>query len=262
MRSLPAQLSLPWRECSDVVPDTHNLPAIDVPPVEALRAPSASEPPPLTFVRNGRARRYILRVLPDASVRVTIPRHGSRREAEAFARSRSRWIADRRSELAERRRDTRWWAGRLVWWRGVTHPIDVRPGAGALVDIRCGDLEVSTPRRDDYRPLLEPLMRACAARELPTRLLALAAAHGLRVARVTVRNQRSRWGSCSRDGNIALNWRLLQMPEAVCDYVLIHELMHLRQPNHSPRFWAEVAAACPTYAEARAWLRAEGLALC
>ena len=110
--------------------------------------------------------------------------------------------------------------------------------------------------------MLERVLGSCAAEELPGRLLRLAAAHGLAVARVTVRNQRSRWGSCSRDGNIALNWRLLQMPTAVCDYVLLHELMHLREPNHSPRFWAHVAGVCPDYAEARVWLRAEGLALC
>jgi predicted metal-dependent hydrolase len=106
------------------------------------------------------------------------------------------------------------------------------------------------------------VMRSSAVDELPGRLLRLAATHGLEVARVTVRNQRSRWGSCSRDGTIALNWRLLQMPTTVCDYVLLHELMHLREPNHSPRFWAQVASVCPDYAQARAWLRVEGLALC
>lgn len=251
----PAQLPLPWREC-----DADTREDVRVPTPLVLTGPPPAPPEP-TFVRNGRARRYILRVLPDASVRVTIPRHGSRREAEAFVRTRTRWIADRRRELETARRDTRWRVGQRVWWRGVQHVLEVTTALEG-VTVRCGDLQAPSPAREDYRPVLEPLMRARAAIELPPRLLAHAARHGLEVARVTVRSQRSRWGSCSRDGNIALNWRLLQMPAAVCDYVLLHELMHLREPNHSPRFWAQVAAVCPDYAQARAWLRAEGLALC
>lgn len=246
----PSQLLLPWRECQEPLTDSGESPVAPPPPVVPI------------FVRNGRARRYILRVLPDASVRVTIPRHGSRREAEAFVRTRARWIADRREEIEERRRDRRWRAGQTVWWRGVLSRIDVEAGAGGHVLVRCGDLTTASVPRDDYRPVLEPLMRERASEELPARLLALAARNDLVVRRVTVRNQRSRWGSCSRDGRIALNWRLLQMPDAVCDYVLVHELMHLRQPNHSPRFWAEVAAVCPDYSQWRAWLRSEGLALC
>jgi predicted metal-dependent hydrolase len=252
--NVPAQLSLPWRECGDVSPDA-SAPTVTMP-----TSPVTTTPP--TFVRNGRARRYILRVLPDASVRVTIPRHGSRREAEAFLRTRTRWIADRRQEIEDRRRDKRWRSGQQVWWRGVVCRIDIQAGTGSHVSVRCGDLAAASTVRDDYRPVLEPLMRARALEELPERLRALAERHDLDVARVTVRNQRSRWGSCSRDGNIALNWRLMQMPDAVCEYVLLHELMHLRQPNHSARFWAEVEAVCPDYAEARAWLRSEGLALC
>ncbi len=248
--SAPAQLPLPWRECGERTGEP------SAPPVYT------STPPVLTFVRNGRARRYILRVLPDASVRVTIPRHGSRREAEAFARTRTRWIAERRLEIESRWRATRWRAGQRIWWRGASCLIEVAAGADSHVVVHCGDLSVTSPLRDDYRPALEPLMRARARDELPPRVHALAALHGLAVARVTVRNQRSRWGSCSRGGNIALNWRLLQMPDGVCDYVLLHELMHLRQPNHSPRFWAEVAKVCPDYVRARAWLQAEGLALC
>jgi predicted metal-dependent hydrolase len=97
-----------------------------------------------------------------------------------------------------------------------------------------------------------------ARRELPSRLLELASRHGLTVARVSVRNQQWRWGSCAPNGHICLNWRLVTMPEWVRDYVLIHELMHLKRMDHSKKFWKLVAAACPEYEAARAWLRHEG----
>src|SRR5262245_10235975 len=100
-----------------------------------------------------------------------------------------------------------------------------------------------------------------ARRELPPRLLELAREHALVVGRVSVRNQRWRWGSCSPRGHICLNWRLVLMPAWVRDYVLIHELMHLRRLDHSRAYWRLVAAACPGYREARQWLRANGPAL-
>ena len=117
-------------------------------------------------------------------------------------------------------------------------------------------LTPATLTGDDRRALHEQ-----AQRELPARLLELAAEHGLTVTRVTVRNQRSRWGSCGRDGHITVNWRLVRMPAAVRDYVLIHELMHLRRMDHSPAYWTLVAAACPGYEEARRWLRQHGRSL-
>jgi len=103
---------------------------------------------------------------------------------------------------------------------------------------------------------IERALRARAKRDLPVRLLELAAMHGLTVTRVSVRNQRWRWGSCSRDGHICLNWRLVQMPDAVRDYVLIHELMHVKRMDHSPKFWKLVAAACPAFQALRAYLLA------
>ncbi len=251
------QLPLPWFTRAETR-DEEVAPALP-PSAAPLSVPLAST----VFVRNGRARRYILRVLPDARVRVTIPRYGSRREAEAFLRTRLTWIADRQSELRDSPRPSRWQPGTAVLWRGasVSLSVDEHTAAG-VVTVRCAELAVRAEAGDDYRPALERAMRRVAAQELPVHLLALAARHGLVVAGVSVRNQRSRWGSCSRSGRIALNWRLLQMPETVREYVLLHELMHLREQNHSPRFWALVAAVCPTYQESRAWLKREGLALC
>jgi predicted metal-dependent hydrolase len=100
--------------------------------------------------------------------------------------------------------------------------------------------------------------RVQAQATLPGRLLALAARHGLSVERVSIGNQRTRWGSCGHNRHISLNWRLVLMPEWVSDYVLIHELMHLRRMDHSVHFWKYVADACPGYRDARAWLRANG----
>jgi predicted metal-dependent hydrolase len=254
------QLPLPWEragEASDVRPSVVRAPVRAATPLPAV---AASAP---LFVKNGRARKYILRVLPDARVRVTIPRYGSRREAEAFVRTRLAWIAERQRELRHARPDRRWLAGADVWWRGRLEQVVVdEAGEAERVSVRCGELTVRLEPAPDYRPALERLMRRVASVELPPQLLALAAAHGLQVSAVSVRNQRSRWGSCSRSGRIALNWRLLQMPDAVREYVLLHELMHLREPNHSPRFWALVDAVCPAHREAQAWLKRDGLALC
>ncbi len=94
-----------------------------------------------------------------------------------------------------------------------------------------------------------------ARRELVPRVGELAHQHGLRVQRVSIRRQRTRWGSCSRRGNISLNWRLVHAPPHVRDYVIVHELMHLREMNHSPRFWAHVEAAFPERASAEKWLK-------
>jgi predicted metal-dependent hydrolase len=159
-------------------------------------------------------------------VRVTVPRRGSRREAEAFAARERAWIErqQRRADVARASRERE---------QQLTAIDGIEPAS------------------------LQRATRDRAKRELPQRLLELAAQHGLTVSRVSIRDQRWRWGSCSRTGHICLNWRLVEMPEVVRDYVLIHELMHLKRMDHSPAFWKLVAAVCPEYKKARAWLRSQ-----
>jgi predicted metal-dependent hydrolase len=192
--------------------------------------PSPQSPVPvLVFVRHPRARRYLIRVTDAGTVRVTVPRWGSKREAAAFAEREHAWIARQLRARAERERLER----ERRTTNGAGNPDDGRHASAA-----------------ERRKLL-----ARAKKELPPRLLELAARYGLAVTRISIRNQRWRWGSCSRSGHICLNWRLVTMPEEVRDYVLIHELMHLKRMDHSPKFWKLVAAACPGYQDARAWLR-------
>jgi predicted metal-dependent hydrolase len=103
--------------------------------------------------------------------------------------------------------------------------------------------------------VIERHLRKLAAQELPARVFELAGLHKLPVQRVMVRNQRSRWGSCSRRGTISLNWRLVQTPLSVRDYLVLHELAHLKQMNHSRQFWNEVERLCPAFREAECWLK-------
>lgn len=184
-------------------------PQLDLP----FGEPPAAEPGAVVvFIRHRRARRYRIRVDRDGAVRVTIPRGGTRRDAEAFLRRSGSWVARQRARIQ----------------------------AHAL------------PPDEQAR------LRAVAVETLPPRLRELAAAFGLEVRRVSIRNPKARWGSCGHEGHISLNWRLVRMPPWVRDYVLVHELMHLREMNHSPRFWAHVAEACPEWREARRWLRDHG----
>jgi predicted metal-dependent hydrolase len=174
-------------------------------------APRTSTQHSIDFVRHPRARRYVIRVRGDGTVRVTIPRGGSKKEARAFAEQQRRWIDRHRIQVAR---------------------------------------EIAQPRE-----AIAHEHRERATRELPARLRELAEAHHLHVDRISVRDQRWRWGSCSRSGHICLNWRLVQMPPEIRDYVMIHELMHLKRMDHSSKFWKLVSHACPEYQAARRWLR-------
>lgn len=228
--------------------------------------PDAAPAPPLVvrFVRNPRARRYILRVRPDGIVRVTIPRGGSKRDATGFLHRHRAWVDGQLQRWREARSSPAGplRAGDAVLVRGVPIPVSVEPARHGRMKVRLeGVPSCLAMAADDLRPAVAAMLRALAQRDLPARLAQLATEHGLTVSRVSIRNQQARWGSCSSTGAINLNWRLVQVPPEVCDYVLVHELMHLREPNHSRRFWAHVARACPWHLEARRWLNREGRAL-
>jgi predicted metal-dependent hydrolase len=210
---------------------------------------------PLRIVRSNRARRYVLKLSRDAEVRLTIPRGGSLEYARGFLRANMEWLARAAARQASRPEVPRIWGiGTEIFWRGERVPIlPAAGGAGVMFGAECARADLT---QEDLRPALEGRMRQIGARELPEVVLHFVQAHQLSglVQRVSVRGQRSRWGSCSRRGTVSLNWRLVQTPLFVRDYVVLHELMHLRQMNHSARFWREVAGVCPDYKRAERWL--------
>ena len=170
--------------------------------------------------RHPRARRYVLRVASDGGLRLTVPTRASVSGGLEFVERQREWIARERARIAER--------------------------AAARANLPCGSSD------DDDR------LKEMAETQLADRCRELADKHAVPISGVAVRDQRSRWGSCSARGSISLNWRLIRMPGYVSDYVILHELMHRRQPNHSSKFWCEVGLVCPEWRDAERWLRKNG----
>jgi predicted metal-dependent hydrolase len=218
---------------------------------EMLQLPARAVP--LLLVQHPRARRYLLRLRADGTVRVTIPRRGTVAAAKDFAMRNSVWLEQQFQRLAAQPpAPAGWHVGTEIFFRGV--PVRLELNRAGAVCFGSEQIIVSAASTD-FRSAVQKHLRQLAARELPARVLELAAQHRVSVSRISVRNQKSRWGSCSRRGNISLNWRLIQVPGCVSDYVILHELAHRRQMNHSEKFWQEVAGLCPDYRSAQRWLK-------
>lgn len=211
---------------------------------------------PLVVLRSSRARRYLLALRPDGSARLTIPRRGSAREGRQFAECNSEWLAGQIEKLSRcRPAPAQWLPGTEIMFRGETVKIEAAMNGGRNA-VRFASEIITVPHAcDDLRPWIVRHLWHLASSEFRPRVFEFAAQHQLSVHRVTVRNQRSRWGSCSRRATISLNWRLIQTPPFVRDYIILHELMHLRQMNHSARYWREVESVCPDYQVAEQWLK-------
>jgi predicted metal-dependent hydrolase len=226
------------------------------PPAEPRPGTSAEE---IVFERSRRARNYRLTLRRDGTAVATIPARGSEREAVRFVEQHREWLERARERQRRRPRSAVvWTVGTRVLWRGEM--AEVRIAADGARPQVCLAADVFRVRAlaGDLRPTLEAHFARRARIELPARTWELAAVTGVEVKHVTVRNQRSRWGSCSANGTISLNWRLVQTPDLVRDYIVYHELMHLREMNHSARFWARVEEVFPRWREAERWLKLNG----
>jgi predicted metal-dependent hydrolase len=222
-------------------------------------ANTAAEPARLVFRRSLRARNYRLTLRRDGTAVATIPARGSQREAERFVAGHRDWLERARARQLRRPRTAEEWSiGTRVLWRGELTEIRLavagrRPMASLAADV------FRIPRIDgNLRSAMEAQFARRARIELPARAWELAAVTRAELKRVTVRNQRSRWGSCTSSGSISLNWRLVQTPESVRDYIICHELAHLWELNHSGKFWSRVEEIFPAWREAERWIKRNG----
>jgi hypothetical protein len=207
---------------------------------------------------NRRARHISLKVDPayDRAVLV-LPSPRSLDEGLRFAESRRPWL---RAELAKLAPRVAFADGAEIPVRGTPHRVCHRPDGRGGVWLREGEIHVAGRPEHLPRRLLDWL-KAEARRAFAERVAANAAALGREVRRVSVRDPKSRWGSCAPDGGLSFSWRLVLAPATVLDYVAAHEAAHLVEANHGPRFWALVAGLHPGHLADRRWLKRHGAGL-
>ena len=222
-------------------------------------------------------RRSIGFVVDFDGLTVRAPRWVALRDIDDAVREKRRWILARLAE--QRDRAARLAASRIVWRDGARVDYLGRPltvvvaasgelaaGATVLVTTPAADdaaessrLLVALPRdagEEQIRDAVQSWLQREASRVFGERAAYFARLLGVRVKRLSLSSAATRWGSASADGSVRLHWRLIQHPLATIDYVVAHELAHLREMNHSERFWAVVRAVVPDYEAARAGLRA------
>ncbi len=263
-RSEHSQISVPYKSSLAAHAFTALIPVSDIVQQNLFDTftPEAGvhkAPPEILFQRSERARHYRLTLRRDGVAIATVPARGTEREARVFVDQHREWLERARARQGQRPRGAdRWTLGTQVLWRGeLTEIRKATDGEKPLVCLGA-DLFRVPQFTGDLRPTLEAHFLRCAKVELAGRTWELAAETGVEVKEVSVRNQRSRWGSCSSGGVISLNWRLVQTPYSIRDYIIYHELMHLREMNHSDRFWSRVEEVCPTWREAERWLKQNG----
>lgn len=211
--------------------------------------------PPIEVVmrRSGAARRLSLRISRlDGRVTLTLPRRTPDREGIAFLREREVWLRDHLGDMPEDRSVV---LGGSVLIEGVEVPL--RAGQGARPKLADGVLwlpakpEVAAAKTQAFLKVLarDRLSAACDR---------YAAALGVPYSRLTLRDTRSRWGSCSTQGQLMFSWRLIMAPPEVLNYVAAHEVAHLQEMNHSQAFWDVVARLFPAHRSCRKWLKENG----
>jgi predicted metal-dependent hydrolase len=210
--------------------------------------------------RHRQARRYTLRIQSATrEVVLTIPPRGTLKEAHDFAQKHGAWIAARLGRLP---RAAPFADGVAVPLRGAPHRIVHRRFTRGTVWFEAGGvgeplLCVAGDARHIDRRIADFLRRE-AKRDLEAASLRFAKELGVAIKRVAVRDQASRWGSCSTTGVLSFSWRLILAPDFVLDYLAAHEVAHLVEMNHSPRFWRLVQRLCPDHERAKIWLDVHG----
>jgi len=222
---------------------------------------------PYVVKRSSVARQVRFEIKAGTGLAVILPRRCDLDAVDDMLRARSRWILDKMDRFVGPNRpsgDGGVRFGDFVPYLGqevrLASSQDVAPVES--IELQGQTLTVHWGQeRLELGPLLEHWYRAQAASILEHKADGFARVIGVRYTKFSIRGQRTRWASCSRKGTLSFNWRLIMAPEPVVDYVVIHEVAHLKEMNHTKRFWGLVAERCPSWRERKKWLDDHGTEL-
>lgn len=222
---------------------------------------------PLAVKTHPRARRMTLKIEPGGrALSLTVPPGLPRHEIDGFLRRHHDWLLDKISRFPEGG-DTVVKIGAIVPVLGLDHRITHSGNLRGLTKATPGQNErdpnvlcVSGPE-DRAGMRVADYLKTVAKREIGARVAVHAAASGKKVASIAFKDTKTRWGSCSSKGNLNFSWRIAMAPPEIVDYLAAHEVAHLTEMNHGPRFWALCRKLCPQTESARAWLKENGTVL-
>ena len=217
-------------------------------------------------VRTDRKRSASIRLLGDL-VKVSVPMILSDSRIRNLVTKRTPWIKNKLREQSDRpiTPPREYVSGETVTYLGKNYRLKVLIGDKPSIKLRRGYVEATVTKTDidtknTIRSLLEHWYRSLAEKRLGEKTVRLAGVIGVNPASVTVKNYKSRWGSCSAKGDISYNWRIILAPHSIVDYVVVHELCHMLEHNHSSKYWKHVERHVPNWRECRQWLKHNELA--
>lgn len=222
---------------------------------------------PVKVVRYSRSKKLRLHINGRGEVKLTAPKRASDRLIKQFIRSQSNWIKTKLAEINQKPK-LEIYDGATLNILGEEYEIELKQLPGSKPKVYFDDtssqlviFSANPAQKQLLREELEKHLRALAKREISERVSKKAEEMGLRYGRITIREQTSRWGSCSSQGNLNFNWKLILAPLQVLDYVIVHELAHIKELNHSSKFWQIVSTYHPSYRQDKNWLRQKGIGL-
>ena len=207
-----------------------------------------------------RRRTVTLEIDRDGKLIVRAPLRMREADIRHMVASKAAWIEAHQSTARTRLTQNpppRFITGELFWFLGERYPLQIVPSQRPALTLE-GKFKLSASAQPRARQVFIDWYRQAARQVISRRLDFYTSQHKFPYKAVRITSARTRWGSCSSKGNLSFSWRLVMTPQTAIDYVVLHELVHLVEPNHSPRFWAQIAKIMPAYQEQRRWLRQNG----
>ena len=211
---------------------------------------------PVEKIVRSRRKTIALEITPQATLVIRAPKNVPFAYIEQMIRKKQAWILDKFKEMKRRPPAVvhQYEEGEVFWFLGRSYPLQFTDTPSGSIE-RTDRLCVPGRFRDGVEGHIQEWYRQEAAKEIRSRVMWFSMMTGYAPESVRISDAKARWGSCTHKGGLNFSWRLIQAPLGIVDYVILHELVHLRQMDHSPKFWQKMAELMPDYDRRRQWLR-------